>query len=102
MKVTAKLFRIGRQTVAAWSKLKSETGSLTKRPLHRPLKKLNFADVKKFFDTHPYAFQRVAAERFGVCRTFLQGVLKKLHTTRKKYFLPKNATNKNAKNIKKK
>ncbi|GHS95670.1 transposase [Alphaproteobacteria bacterium] len=86
MEQTAKLFKISRATVAAWIKLQSETGSLAKRPLNRPLKKLNLANVKEFFDTHPDAFQREAAEHFGVCRRSIQDVLKKLKYTRKKNF----------------
>jgi transposase len=80
----AKSLHISRNTIKTWQDLRKTTGSVEKAQVVRKNRKVDPEQVKAFFDKKPEALQKDAAKAFGVTKTTIQRVLRKIKYKRKK------------------
>ena len=78
------LFKLGKNTITEWKKLRAETGSLSNRPLERSWRKIDPEKLSEDVKEKPDDFDSERAARFGCSRRGIQHARKKLKITRKK------------------
>ena len=78
------MFKLGKNTIRQWEKLRIETGKLENRPLKRSFRKIDPDKLRADVKGKPDDFDEERAVRFGVSRTGIQSSRKKHKLTRKK------------------
>ena len=78
------MFKLGKNTIGQWEKLRAETGSLENRPLYRKPRKIDPEQLRADVEEYPDDFDEERAVRFGCSRTGIQSARKKHKITRKK------------------
>jgi transposase len=78
------MFRLGKNTITQWKKLREETGELENRELKREFRKIDPEKLRADVKEYPDAFDEERAVRFGCSRTGIQSARKKHKITRKK------------------
>lgn len=75
IKETCRIFKVNRQTIYKWRKLKAETGSAERQPYQHGAIKLNDQKLIEFVKAHPDLYLKDYAVPFnmtpsGICRAF--------------------------------
>lgn len=83
-KETKEVFKIATDTIQKWEKKLKEEGTLKKKTVKRSFRKLDPEKIRLYFEQHPDAYLREAAEEFGCCETSITNACRKLKITRKK------------------
>jgi len=78
------MFKLGKNTIGQWEKLREETGTLENRPLDRVFRKIDPEKLRADVAEKPDDFDEERAIRFGCSRTGIQSARKKHKITRKK------------------
>ena len=78
------MFKLGKNTIREWEKLRIETGKLENRPLKRSFRKIDPEKLRADVKEHPDDFDEERAARFNCSRTGIQSSRKKHNITRKK------------------
>jgi len=78
------MFRLGKNTISQWEKLKSETGKLENRPLDRKPRKIDSEKLRTDVKEKPDDFDETRAKRFNCSRSGLRDARIRLKITRKK------------------
>ena len=81
---TSKVFGVGTTTIKEWKKLRTETGTLEKRPLDRKSPKLSPDRLVAYINEHPDSFLEEIAEAFGCTPQAVFYALRRNGITRKK------------------
>ena len=81
---TRKVFKVSITAIKGWEKLFAETGSLQKRELKRPFKKIDPVKLDAYVKEHPDAYLQEIADVFGCVESAIRKALKRLKITRKK------------------
>ena len=81
---TKKVFQVSITTIRKWEKQLKEEGTLAKKPLNRPFKKIDPEKLAVYIQERPDAYLREIAAEFHCCETAVRKALKRLKTTRKK------------------
>lgn len=83
--VTARTFKISRQTLDNWLELDKQ-GKLTEvKQYHRGFEsKVNLSELKDYVDRHPDEYYHEIAEQFGIKREQARVLVKRLNYTVKK------------------
>ena len=89
---THKVFKVAVVTIRKWEKKLREEGTLAKRPVRRPFKKIDPDKLKEYVRAHPDAYLREIAKDFNCTEGAIRKALKRLKITRKKR--PRVITNK--------
>ena len=89
---THKVFKVAVVTIRKWEKKLREEGTLAKRPVRRPFKKIDPDKLKEYVRAHPDAYLREIAKEFNCTEGAIRKALKRLKITRKKR--PRVITNK--------
>ena len=79
-----KIFKLGKNTITQWKKLRAETGGLADREIKRSHRKIDPEKLRLDVKEHPDDFDEERAERFGCSRTGIQSARYKHKITRKK------------------
>ena len=66
---TKEVFKVTIDTIQKWEKRLREEGTLSKKPVKRPFRKIDPEKLKRYFAEHPDAYLREAAAEFGCCET---------------------------------
>ena len=78
------MFKLGKNTINQWEKLRAETGSLENRELDRKPRKIDDEELRADVKAYPDDFDKERAKRFGVSRSGLRDARARLKITRKK------------------
>ena len=78
------MFKLGKNTIRQWERLREETGRLENRPLDRSWRKIDPEKLKGDVTEYPDDFDRERAERFECSRQGIESARKKHKITRKK------------------
>ena len=89
---THKVCKVAVVTIRKWEKKLREEGTLAKRPVRRPFKKIDPDKLKEYVRAHPDAYLREIAKDFNCTEGAIRKALKRLKITRKKR--PRVITNK--------
>ena len=81
---THEVFKVAVSTIERWENQLKKEGTLKKKPVKRPFRKIDPEKVKLFFAKHPDAYLREAASEFDCCETSITYACRKLKITRKK------------------
>lgn len=81
---TKEVFKVSIATIRKWEKMLKEEGTLAKKPVVRPFKKIDPEKLSAYVQAHPDAYLREIAAEFGCCETAIRKALKRLKITRKK------------------
>ena len=81
---TSEVFTVGTTTIKEWKKLRTETGTLEKRPLERKSSKICPDRLVAYINEHPESFLAEIAEIFQCTPQAVFYALKRLGITRKK------------------
>jgi len=81
---TNKTFKVSIKTIRTWEKKLKEEGTLARKPLNLPLKKINPDKLIEYIKEHPDVYLKEIAEEFGCCINAISKALKRLEITRKK------------------
>ena len=81
---TQKVFKVVINTIRSWEKKLKEEGTLEKKPVSRPPRKLNPEKLKAYVAAHPDAYLKEIASEFHCCETAVTYALRRLKITRKK------------------
>ena len=84
LKETSEIFKVSITTIRKWEKQLKEEGTLAKKQLNRPYKKINPQELKKYIEEHPDAYLKETAKMFSCSITAVSKALKRLKITRKK------------------
>ena len=64
LKETSEAFKVSISAIAEWEQKLKESGSLEKKALNRPHKKIDPEKLRAYIEEHPDAYQREMAEEF--------------------------------------
>lgn len=81
---TKEVFHVTITTIRKWEKQLDEEGTLAKKPVVRPFKKIDPEKLSEYIQAHPDAYIREIAAEFSCCETAVRKALERLHITRKK------------------
>lgn len=81
---TSQVFKVAIITIREWEKKLREEGTLAKRPVTRPFKKIDPEKLKAYVAQHPDAYIREIATEFHCCPTAVRKALIRQKITRKK------------------
>ena len=81
---TQKVFKVAIITIRTWETKLKEEGTLKKKPVIRPFRKLDPEKLKMYLKDHADAYLREIAAEFGCCETAVSNACRKLKITRKK------------------
>ncbi len=82
------VFKVGSTTIKEWKKLRSETGSLEKRPLERKARVYESDKLCAYIEEHPQALLKEIAAHFGGSTSGADSALRREKLTLKKRLLP--------------
>ena len=77
------MFKVSISAIEEWEKKLKESGSLEKKALNRPHKKISPEKLKAYVEEHLDAYQREMANEFGCSVTAVPKALQRLGITRK-------------------
>ena len=77
-------FKLGKNTINQWEKLRVETGSLENRELDRKARKIDEELLRADVQAYPDDFDKERAARFAVSRSGMRDARARLKITRKK------------------
>ena len=78
------MFKLGKNTIRDWQRLREETGSLSNRPLERGWRTIDPEKLRADVAENPDSFDEERAVRLGASRSGIQDARKRLKITRKK------------------
>ncbi len=81
---TRQVFKVARSTIQEWEKKLREEGTLKKKTVKRPFRKLDPEKLKEYLAIFPDAYLREIGAEFGCCETTVTNACRKLKITRKK------------------
>ena len=81
---TQKVFKVAINTIRAWETKLKEEGTLEKKRVERPCRKIDPEKLKAYIAAHPDAYLREIAAEFGCCETAVTYACRRLKITRKK------------------
>ena len=81
---TQKVFKVAIITIRTWENKLKEEGTLEKKPVIRPFRKLDPEKLKIYLEDHADAYLREIAAEFDCCETTVSNACRKLKITRKK------------------
>lgn len=84
LKETGEVFDIAASTICRWKKQLKEEGTLEKRAVKRPFKKIDPDKLIAYIRANPDAYLREMAMEFHCCKSAMSKALKRLKLTRKK------------------
>ena len=84
IKETSEAFKVSISAIAEWEQKLKESGSLEKKALNRPHKKIDPEKLRAYIEEHPDAYQREMAEEFDCSVTAIQKAFKRLGDYTKK------------------
>ena len=75
LKETSEAFKVSISAIAEWEQKLKESGSLEKKALNRPHKKIDPEKLRAYVEEHPNVYQREMAEGFDRSATAIQKAL---------------------------
>ena len=84
LKETGEVFDIAASTICRWNRQLKEEGTLRKRAVKRPFKKIDPEKLVAYIQANPDAYLREIAMEFLCCKSAVSKALKRLKITRKK------------------
>ena len=86
---TEKKLQVSVSTIYRWERQLRKEGTLDKKHLIRPCKKIDPEQFKAYMDFNPDAYLKEIAQEFNCSITAIQKALKRHNIQRQKYCLPK-------------